>query len=128
MVTKSEVVRMRGLVARIAATHTKGSAFPVEFRKEVMAYARARRAEGLKLQAIASEIGLSYWTLWEWFRVEARQRRPETDAPASIVPVHIVEARPAASRAGSLTIHGPFGLRIEGADVETIAALVRSLA
>ena len=124
MVTKSEVVRMRGLVARTAAAHVKGSAFPLEFRKEVMAFARERRAEGLKLQVIASEIGLSYWTLWEWFRVE---RRARTDPRASIVPVHIVEARPAPGP-GALTIHGPCGIRIEGADVETVVAIVRRLA
>lgn len=128
MVTKTEVARMRATVSRVTAAHSKGSVFPAEFRDEVMAYARERRTEGVRLSTISTEIGMSYWTLWGWCRAEASRRRAKKDVPATIVPVHVIAARPAPGRNAALTIYGPCGLRIEGADVETIAALVRSLA
>jgi len=127
MTTKTDAARMRATVARVMATHSKGTLFPAQSRDEVMAFARQRRADGMKLRTLSAEIGMSYWTLWEWFRAERRQQQPgkRREPRATMVPVHIVPARPAPR--SMLTIHGPCGIRIEG-DVDTIAALVRSLA
>ena len=131
MTTRSDVVRLRATVARVLSTHRKGTPYANEFRDEVMRHARERMAAGEMLPAIASEIGISYWTVWGWLRSEhVRAKAPDAEPTKNaIVPVQVVATRPVVARQKSpLTVHGPCGLRIEGADIETIAALVRRLA
>lgn len=131
MVTKAETARarMRALVERVTATHMRGTPYPREFRDEVMAYARERMADGAVLPHVAGEIGISYWTVWGWLRAKDAPSTASIEKPrASMVPVHVVATKHSPTRGAPLTIHGPCGLRIEGADVETIAALLRRLA
>jgi hypothetical protein len=105
--------------------------YPAALRNEVMEYTRGRIAAGAKISDAAREIGMSYWTVWGWFRTETKHpmrsaSRAKRGNP-EIVPVQIVAA-PAPAQRNALVVHGPCGLRIEGADVETLAALLRRLA
>lgn len=130
MVTKAEIARMCAVVGRALAEHKIGKQYPSEFRDEVMVFAERRLAEGAALPQVAREIGISYWTVWGWLRTKRGcvSQDGGKSTEMSMVPVRVVEARPTSASRTPLTVHGPCGLRIEGADVETIAALVRRLA
>ncbi len=129
MVAKTDAARVRALVSQVMATHVHGEPYPEVFREELMAFARARVAEGVKLARAAAEIGISYWTVWGWFRAERTvKRKTQTTRPSrAIVPVHIVTPKVTDVKRGTLTITGPCGVRVEGADIETLAALLRRL-
>lgn len=87
-----------------------------------MAFAEQRRREGASWMAIATELGACFETVRRWCGggsvAAARQlRRVEVVAE----PVLQGPVRPA------LTIVTPSGLRIEGAALDDVVALVRAL-
>ena len=93
--------------------------YPVALQRKVIALARRRQAGGDGIAALARELGLAEWTVSLWLRktlvpslraVEIAPA-PSPPAPASATPVLIT----------------PQGVRIEGASVETLAALLRAL-
>jgi hypothetical protein len=109
----------RRIAQAIAALGPRGrtSRVPDVVRAEVVAYARARRADGTSWRAIAGEIGFSVTAVQGW----------ATRAHGALVPV-AVRAEPVAAAARALVLVTPTGLRVEGADVGTVVALVRALA
>src|SRR5258706_9182814 len=90
----------------------RGNAYPKEFRVEVVAYARARRAAGIPIESIGDELGMPWRTIRRWMPPVRNKR---------FRPIEVVETR------RDLAVHGPHGLRIEGLDLDGVARLVARL-
>jgi transposase-like protein len=106
--------------------------FDESFRAEVVAYVRARLAEGGTQEEAAKEIGLSAWTLSRWGRGEQsgpvrRGRPPRQRLQGSSAGFHPVEVKSEARSQGTLVMHGPGGVRVEGLSVQQVAQLLKEL-
>jgi transposase-like protein len=99
-----------------------GRPYPTHVRRAVLAHVARQRRAGVSLETCAAEIGMSATTLRKWKREGAGLAAEH--APA-FCEVEIVEPRAPAS---ALVVHGPAGLRIEGATMADIADLFRRLA
>lgn len=95
-----------------------GRPYPAGLRVQVLAHVERRRRAGIALEAIAAELGLAATTLRNWKRNAAGTAHP------AFCEVEIV---PPSAPPSALIVHGPAGLRIEGATVAEIAELVRRL-
>ena len=137
MERSDRVARLREWARKAVSERRIGKPYPEDFRNAVMAFARKRISQGANLSTAASELSMSYWTVWGWFRPPQRKRtrkRPTQEAP-QIVPVRIAETRGRATTTSicalrpiaTMTVHGPRGLRVDGVDVETLAELMRRL-
>jgi hypothetical protein len=93
-----------------------GRPYPEAARRAVVALVGHKRAEGVELARVAAGLGVSATTLRKWMREEA--------APADFREVEILASPPAPS---GLVIHGPRGMRIEGATIADVAELFRRL-
>ncbi len=100
-----------------------GRPYPSEARRAVLALVERREREGIGLTRTAAELGMSATTLRNWQR--QRLAPPRTPA-AGFCEVEILAA-PTTTPASALVVHGPAGLRIEGATIADIAELIRSL-
>lgn len=96
-----------------------GRPYPAGLRVHVLAHVERRRRAGVAMAAIAAELGVAATTLRNWKRSAARAAHP------AFCEVEIVSPSAPPS---ALIVHGPAGLRIEGATVAEIAELVRRLA
>jgi hypothetical protein len=96
-----------------------GRPYPARLRGQVLAHVERRRRAGIALEAVAAELGLAATTLRKWKRSVA------ATAPSAFCEVEIVASSAPPS---ALVVHGPAGLRIEGATLAEIAELVRRLA
>lgn len=90
-----------------------GRRYPDEVRARIAAYVRQRRAEGVQVQDIAAELGIRRGVLRRW-----AQETPPLDSPA-FKPVAILADEPK-----GLVLHGPRGFRVEGLDIDGLAALL----
>lgn len=97
---------------------TSGATYAPELRSLAVEHVKRRRDEGAALREIASELGVGKDTLGRWIRPRARRS-------SKVRRVSIAAATPAAAM--TIVVRGPAGLRIEGLDVSTIAALLREL-
>jgi hypothetical protein len=95
--------------------------YPLAVRREVLAVARRRRARGTGIARIAREVGLAPWTLALWLRKQPRAGLRVVDITPDPAPV--ASAPPGT---GPVLIT-PQGIRVEGADVGALAALLRAL-
>jgi hypothetical protein len=87
-----------------------GRAYPVEIRERAVAFIERRRREGASEGTIGRELGISPMTFRRWAGRRCSGFVLATvDAPFA-APVGVV-------------VHGPRGLRIEGLDLEGVAAL-----
>ena len=130
MKTTSEAAK--GLRRRLASLGQRGAGrrYPEEFKRDVMDYVTARRAEGVPVAAAVREVGLHEKTLERW-RGRARLAvLPPRFRTVEVVPAETPAATPVATMAPRLrlTVHGPLGLRIDGLDVWSLACLWRELA
>jgi hypothetical protein len=107
------------LVRRNAAI---GRPYPEAVREAVMDVVDQRRRKGVGLAGVAVELGVSATTLRKWGR-SVRSARALVAKP-KFREVEVVAASPLAS---AIVIHGPAGLRIEGATIADVAELVRRL-
>ena len=91
----------------------RGRSYPKALRAEVVEYALARRAVGIRIEAIGEELGMPWRTVRGWMpRVRAKRfRRIEVVVP----------------RGDGVVVHGPHGVRIEGLDLDSVAELLRRL-
>lgn len=99
-----------------------GRPYPEHVRSTVLALAERQRRAGVGLGSFAAEVGVSATTLRKWRRDAGGGPGA---APAVFCEVEVVAPRPPAS---TLVIHGPSGLRIEGATITDLAELIRRLA
>lgn len=123
------------LKAQVEARRARGTRkqFDEGFRAEVVAYVRARQAEGGTQEEAAKEVGLSAWTLSRWGRggqngPVRRGRPPRQRLEGRGVGFHPVEVKSEASSQAGLVVHGPGGVRVEGLSVQQVAQLLKGLA
>jgi transposase len=117
-----QALRLQQQVRRLGGVGT-GRRYPRALRKALTAHAEARQAEGATLEVIGSELGMSSRTLWYWLRKQPEVKR---QARARLLPVQVVEAQ-MQQQQGSIVVHGPRGMRIDGLDVATLAELLQRL-
>ncbi|MBV8194889.1 MAG: hypothetical protein JOY80_05120 [Candidatus Dormibacteraeota bacterium] len=122
MATKRDLVRVRDMVSAAMGARVPGGRYEKVFRETLVAYARSRTAEGATAREVAREIGAPYWMVCHWRRED--DAATESERP-SVVPVRVV---PTPSACAALTLHGPYGVRVEGLDVTALADLLRRLA
>ena len=91
----------------------RGRPYPKGLRAENVKYALARRAAGIRIEAIGEELGMPWRTVRVWMpRARAKRfRRIEVVVP----------------RGDGVVVHGPHGVRIEGLDLDRVAELLRGL-
>jgi|SRR6185437_3507647 len=105
--------------ALVRSNEGVGRPYPAHLRAAVLAHAERRRRAGMGLEAFAAELGLSATTLRKWKREAATVVQPAFCAVEIVTP---------SAPASALVVHGPAGLRIDGATIADIAELVRRLA
>lgn len=88
--------------------------YPEALRREILAYAREQRDEGVSLALVAARLGLSVYTLYEW--LGATRRRAAAFRQVEV----------AAPQTARLVLVTPQGYRLEG-DVESLGLLLRML-
>jgi hypothetical protein len=111
--------RAREFRAALAALGRTGSktTYPRELRALGLAHLKERRSQGVPLREVASELGIAKTTATRW-------ERPARRASA----IRRVNIAPRTTAPGtSMVVYGPAGLRIEGLDVATVAALLKDL-
>lgn len=86
-----------------------GRAYPRSLRSRTAEYVHRRRGEGVGDEQVARELGLSAMTCRRW----AGPRR------SSFAEAMVAES----STVGSVVVHGPRGLRVEGLALEQVIAL-----
>jgi hypothetical protein len=104
--------------ALVRSNEGAGRPYPARLRGAVLAHVEQRRRDGVGLEAVAAEIGIATTTLRKWKRAAAAA------SPAFCE----VEILAPSSPPTAIVVHGPAGLRIEGATVADIADLIRRLA
>lgn len=108
----------RSLRTRIGR-HRRSAAYPHRYpealREEIVRHARSRQADGESVEAVATSLGMSPFTLYEWLRKGGRRVRGFRRVQ--------VESRPG----GSVSLVTPGGYRLEG-DAASLAAVLKALA
>lgn len=106
-----EAARIRGLV-RAAGPRGRGARLPDEVRRELIAFARRRRGDGIGVRRIAAATGVSSESIRRWTRGDERR-----STVRELVAVEVrAEAAPAAI--GTLSVCSPSGYRIDGLTLE----------
>lgn len=113
--------RFRSVVAALGS-RTRTTPYPAEVRAKALEYAKERQAAGATMRVITRELGLGADTLRKWMKGEHGQHSPAVRRVA-------ITSRLArsAKATGKIVVHGPGGVRIEGLDVDDIAALLKGL-
>jgi transposase-like protein len=83
-------------------------------RAEAVAYLVEQTQVGTSAKAVASELGVSDWSLFLWSRAQKGAR---------LKPVEVLEARPRSA----VTLVTPDGYRIEGVEGRDIRAVLEAL-
>jgi transposase-like protein len=91
--------------------------FSADLKQRATAWIIKRRAEGVGVSEIASELGLAPGTVLKW---SAR-----SNSSRALVPVEVVADQ---SAARTVSILSPSGFRVEGLSLLEAAALLRALA
>ncbi|HXH07205.1 MAG TPA: hypothetical protein VNI83_11505 [Vicinamibacterales bacterium] len=107
-----EITRLRHGRARTAVR------YPPALRQAITALARQRRAHRGGLTAVARELDLPRWTLNLWMRTPPAPRV----RAVTVVP----DVAPTAAALGPVLVM-PNGIRLEGASLDALAALLRAL-
>jgi transposase len=93
--------------------------FPETVRRDALAYARERKVAGASLLHVASELGLAMSTVERWLQLDPKRK---------LHPVSVQCAELTVTSKPALVLHGPGGVRVEGLDPESVAAILRALA
>jgi transposase-like protein len=95
-----------------------------ELRSEAVELVRELRSAGRSHLAAAKELGLNPITLSIWQKKSESRPGGETGA---LKPVALVEG-PVGESSSEVVVVGPHGVRVEGLDLDGVAALLRKLA
>lgn len=116
-----EAARIRGLV-RAAGPRGRGARFPDDVRRELIAFARSRRHDGIGVRRIAAATGVSTESIRRW-----TQRKESRSAARELVPVEVRADVPRSDlRRVALSVSSPTGYRIDGLTFEqAVVALGR---
>lgn len=99
----------------------RGKRYSPELRRRLMGYAERRRQEGASWMTIASELGACFETVRRWCRAGESSARVLRRVELVAEPALPTEV------GSSPLVVTPNGLRIEGAGLDAIIALVRAL-
>ena len=94
--------------------------YPRELQAEIVAAVESRRADGHSWDSLSEEFAIPYETLRRWTAKANATRK--SDGPVAMRRVEVAEPL-----TGPLTLVAPSGIRVEGASVEQIVALIRAL-
>ena len=112
-----EAARIRGLV-RAAGPRGRGARLPDEVRRELIAFARRRRRNGVGVHRIAAATGVSSESIRRW----TMNDEPGSTARELVAVEVLAEAAPI----GTLSVCSPSGYRIDGLTLEqAVVALGR---
>jgi len=117
MTTTQAARRLRQELA--AQERGRGKRYDRALRERIVAFAEQRRAEGRSWAAIARELGARFETVRRW----CEGRRPAQSTALALRPVEVVAERTAAS----LAVVSRGGLRVEGATLDEVIAIVRAV-
>ena len=109
-------MRLRAQLAN-APRSGPGRGLPRALRLEVARYAATRSLEGASITVVARELGIPTATLRRWIA---------SASDDAFEVVHLVT--PPASVPATFSLTGPAGVRVEGLDLDALAALLRKLA
>jgi len=110
---------VRAAIGRHQSQRTRRNIrFPESVRRDALAYARQQRVAGASLPRIASDLGLAANTVERWLKIAPKKK---------LLPVSVRDARPADKSKAALVLHAPGGVRVEGLDPQTLAAILRAL-
>ena len=90
-----------------------------KLQAEIVAAVETRRADGHSWNALSEELGIPYETLRRW---TAKAGTPAKSGPVAMRRVEVTSGAPS-----SLTLVAPSGVRVEGATIEQIVALIQAL-
>lgn len=114
-----EAARIRGLV-RAAGPRGRGARLPDEVRRELIAFARGRRGDGIGVRWIAAATGVSPESIRRWTRCD----QPRSTEPELVAVEVVAEVAPAGI--GTLSVRSPSGYLIDGLTFEqAVVALGR---
>lgn len=115
--TTHEARRLRQELA--AQERGRGKRYDRTLRERIVAFASARRAEGRSWAAIATELGARFETVRRW----CHARRPAATTALALRRVEVV----AAHASTPLAVVARSGLRVEGATIEDVIAILRAV-
>ena len=113
---------LRAEFLKFRAVRRPGQPYPAGLRERGEAAVVALRARGATWREISRAVGMSLDTARAWWR--AHQVRGA--AGTALVPVRVQDA-PTRPAGGSVTLVSPSGYRVEGAGLEQVVALLRTL-
>jgi transposase-like protein len=118
--TDTHLLRLKTAIARHRRERaSRNVRFPAAVRREAVAHGRERRAAGASLLRIASELGVAMNTLERWLQLDQKMK---------LHPVSVQQEERRSALKSALVLHGPGGVRVEGLDPESVAAILRALA
>ena len=124
---KDTARRLRREISRRVPARGPGRRYPADLQERIAAFFDDAVDSGEAALEVAGALGIPLQTIERWRECLA----VECGVPllATVEVVADVGEVPAAActQVSGLTVYGPAGLRIEGADVATVAALWRAL-
>ena len=97
---------LRGRIGRHRRSAPYPHRYPEDLREEIVRHARGRQADGESVEAVATRLGMSPFTLYEWLRRVGRRsrgfRRVQVESPP----------------AGPVSLVTPAGYWLEGKKLE----------
>lgn len=118
---ESEALVFRQRVEAARGSHKRAS-YPVELREQAVRYLASCRARGGSLRQTAEALGVDDSTLYFWSRAGVRKKKR-----SKLVAVTVNDHGVGFGNVSRLVLFGPHGLRVEGARIEDVAALLRAL-
>ncbi len=120
---KQQMKEFRQAVRAQMPGRGRGRRFPSALRSEAVEIAEDAARAGWDVRQVAQKLGLNAVTLKRWLeRAQEEERFPPT-----LRAVGVVEPAPK-ERHFRVVVHGPNALRVEGLDLDDLAALWRKLA
>jgi transposase-like protein len=86
-----------------------------QLRLDAVAYLKRKKRDGMSVERVASELGVSNWSLSRWSQ--------ESERRGEVVPVEVT----ASEESAKLSLVTPKGYRIEGLSEERVLRLVERL-
>lgn len=110
--------RLRNALRRQRRQGGLRTRYPFSLRQQVARHARERLAAGERLASIAVSLDMALASLQRWVATQSSER---------LRPVQVGVASRSGRASGTGVLVTPSGLRIEGLDVEQLAALLGAL-
>ena len=106
---------LRTRIARHRRSAPHPHRYPEDLREEIVRHARGRQADGESVEAVATSLEMSPFTLYEWLRKGGHRSRGFRRVQVE------------SGQGGSVSLVTPGGYRLEG-DAASLAAVLKALA